>query len=117
MSEESLKEIASILKEILKWTKFAGSNEVKKVLTDALDSDQKILLYHLSDGNKGTVAIGQEVGVSNATVAKYWKAWARMGIVETIRVQGGERSKKVFDLEDFGINVPEIEVKKRRKTN
>jgi hypothetical protein len=96
--------------------KFAGSKEVKNVLKDTLDTDQKLLVYHLSDGNKGVVEIGKKAGVSATTVYRYWSAWARIGIVESIKVRGGERSRKVFDLEDFGIGIPEIEVRKEEKS-
>jgi hypothetical protein len=115
MSEDSLKEIASILREILKWTKFAGSKEVKNVLKDALDTDQKLLVYHLSDGDKGSAEIGKKAGVSHSTVFNYWAAWARLDIVEPVKVRGGERYKKVFELEDFGFVIPEIDVKKEAK--
>lgn len=116
MSDDPLEEIASILREILKWTKFAGLKEVKNVLEAALDTDQKLLVYHLSDGDKGMVEIGKKAGVSKTTVSRYWSTWARLGIVESIKVRGGERSKKVFDLEDFGITIPEIEVQKQAKS-
>jgi len=115
MSNDPLGETASILREILKWTKFAGSKEVKDVLKDALDTDQKLLVYHLSDGNKGSVEIGNKAGVSHSTVFNYWTSWARRGIVEPVKVRGGERFKKVFELEDFGFVVPEIKIEKVEK--
>jgi hypothetical protein len=115
MSDDALKEIASILREILKWTKIAGSKEVKNVLKSALDTDQKILVYHLSDGKKGSEEIGKKAGVSHSTVFNYWTSWVRQDIVEPVKVRGGERYKKVFELEDFGFVIPEIEVKKKAK--
>ena|SRR2546429_3309690 len=96
-----------LLREILKWLRFTGTKEVKTVLTSALDGEQKKLVYHLSDGNKGSMEIGQQSGVSDFTVRNYWKQWSKLGIVESIRVGRGDRYKKAFDLEDFGMEIPQ----------
>lgn len=98
----------AILKEILKWIRFTGAKEVKNVLVDTLNTEQKCLIYHLSDGNRSSTAIGKSAGVSDMTVRRLWAAWFRQGIVESIRVRGGDRYKKSFDLEDFGIEIPTI---------
>ena len=94
MVDSTQENVAPILKEILKWIKFSGSKEVKNTLRDALDTDQKILVYHLSNGDNGSVKIGENAGVGKTTVSTYWKNWSRQGIVEPIKVQGGERYKK-----------------------
>lgn len=107
MSETATSRVEELLSEILKWMRFAGAKEVKGVLTSALDTDQKKLVYHLSDGDKGTVEIANQSGVSDFTVRTYWKQWSKLGIVEAIKVRRGDRYKKSFDLEDFGIDVPQ----------
>jgi hypothetical protein len=99
-----------ILREILKWIKFAGAKEVKSTLLAALDNEQKRLIYHLSNGNRGSLEIAKAAGTSDTTVRRYWEAWARQGIVEALKVRGGERYKKSFDLEDFGIEAPEPKI-------
>ena len=106
--------IEELLTEILKWIKFAGAKEVRQILASALDTDQKRLIYHLSDGDKGSVEIANIVKAniaktSDTTVRRYWESWARVGIVDPLKVRGGERYKKSFELEDFGIRVPEIQ--------
>jgi hypothetical protein len=106
-------ELIAIMREMLKWTKFAGTKEVRNVLTSVLDSEQKRLIYHLSDGNNGTVQIAEAADVNAETVRRYWISWSRQGIVDSIKVQGGQRYKKSFDLEDFGITVPPPKVKKQ----
>jgi hypothetical protein len=108
-------ELIAIMREMLKWTKFAGVKEVRNVLTIALDSEQKRLIYHLSDGNNGTVQIAQAADVSGETVRRYWESWSRQGIVEPIKVQGGQRFKKSFDLEDFGITIPQTKIKQEEE--
>jgi hypothetical protein len=104
---ENTSRVEELLSEILKWIRFAGAKEVKNVLTSALDTDQKKLVYHFSDGENGSVEIANQSGVSDFTVRTYWKAWSKLGIVEAIKVRRGDRYKKSFDLEDFGIEVPQ----------
>ncbi len=106
MSDKINEEILIILKEILKWIKFTAIKEVRTVLTSVLDTEQKRMIYHLSDGKHGTIEIKNLVNISGSTVRRYWEAWFRLGIVEPIAVRGGIRYKKSFNLEDFGFNIP-----------
>jgi hypothetical protein len=112
MSEKT-DELISVMREILKYTKFAGAKEVRNVLTVALDTEQKRLIYHYSDGNRGSVEIAKTVKVGDSTVRRYWETWSRQGIVEVIKVRGGDRYKKSFELEDFGIAIPQTEENKQ----
>jgi hypothetical protein len=105
--EHQTSEQTEILREILKWIKFAGAKEVKNVLLATLDTEQKRLIYNLSDGNNGSLDIAKVAGTSGTTVRRYWASWARQGIVEPLRVHGSERYKKSFELEDFGFTVPQ----------
>ncbi|MDG6934345.1 MAG: hypothetical protein JRN68_06570 [Nitrososphaerota archaeon] len=98
-----------LLAEILKWTKFMGADKVRSVLASTLDTEQKLLIYHLSDGNRGAVEIASLAKTSDRTVRRYWESWARVGIVDAIKVRGGDRYKKSFNVEDFGMPPPEIE--------
>ena len=81
---------------------------MKDVLIDVLTDDLSKLIYHYSDG-RSSREIAQKVSVSHVTVLRYWRKWAKVGIVEPIRVGGGTRYRKMFELEDFGIEVPEME--------
>ena len=106
---ESEGRIEELLSEILRWIKFSGAKEVRQVLGSTLDTDQKRLIYHLSDGTRGSVEIADLSKTSDRTVRRYWESWARVGIVDSIKVRGGDRYKKSFELEDFGMRVPEIQ--------
>lgn len=117
MSEKNLERIIELLQEILRWVKFAGAREVRTMLMNVLDTEQKRLIYHLSDGEHGSVEICKAAGVSDATVRRYWASWARLGIMEPLRVRGGVRYKKCFELEDFGLTVPQIEESMRNESN
>lgn len=100
-----------LLKEILKWIRFAGIKGVKEQLEATLETDQKKSVYQLSDGNKTGADINKITGASTGAISGYWKKWVRLGLGEKIAVQGGDRFKRAFDLEDFGIEVPEIRTK------
>ncbi len=101
------KEILGVLKEILKWTKFQAWKEVKGVLSSQLKDERMRLIYHLSDG-KSTREIARKTGVSHVTVYEYWKKWSKIPIVEPIMVKGKIRYRKMFELEDFGIEIPDM---------
>jgi len=105
MNDKNLERIVELLQEILKWTKFAGAREVRTALMNILETDQKRLIYHLSDGEHGSVEVGKAANVSDSTVRRYWESWTRSGIVEPIKVQGGLRYRKSFELEDFGFMI------------
>ena len=96
-----------LLEEILKWVKFLGWKSAKEVLLDTLKDDISKLIYHYSDGPTSR-EIAKKLPISHMTVTVYWKKWAKIGIVEPLKVKGGTRYKKIFDLEEFGIEIPEI---------
>lgn len=114
---EQNNEQTAILKEILKWIRFAGAKEVKNVLLNTLNTEQKRLIYHLSDGSHSSLEIGKAAGISDVTVRRLWAAWVRQGIVQSIKVRGGERYMKAFDLEDFGIEIPNIAASQKANSN
>ncbi len=98
-----------VLREILKWMKFAGMNQVQSVLETTLNTPERKLVYQMSDGTKGTIEVGKVSKVGSPTkVSTLWKEWKRKGLGDSLSVQGGDRFKRTFDLEDFGIEVPQI---------
>ena len=83
-------EQTQILREILKWIRFAGIKEVKAILTNSLDTDQKKIAYYLSDGTRGTVEVAKIANIgSNKTVFDMWQLWLKQGLGESIPVKGG----------------------------
>ncbi|MFQ5907164.1 MAG: hypothetical protein ACE5JA_11415 [bacterium] len=100
--------ILQVMVDILKWTRFQGALKAREVLQNTLQSDQDKLIYHYSEG-KPSREIANIVGVSKGTVTKAWKHWNTLGIVEPVQVKGGgNRYLRVFDLQDFGIEIPQI---------
>jgi hypothetical protein len=113
--EDKQNKIIEILIEMLKWIKVTSIPHVKKLLMELLSSDEEKVAYHYSDG-RASQEVSQLAGVSYVTITKWWKNWIRAGIAEAISVKGGERARRIFSLEEFGIEVPQIksvEVKKK----
>jgi hypothetical protein len=106
-----------LLREILKWTKFAGMKELKDTIVSVLNTEQKRVVYHLSDGAHKIEEINRLVGISSTrTVFDLWQVWLRLGLGESIPVRGGSRFKRSFDLEELGIEIPRIkEAEKEEK--
>jgi len=106
-----MQELVEICKEILMWVKFSNIGRVKEVLETVLNSPQKKITYHLSDGIRNRTNIGKLAGVHGTTVSDWWQSWYKIGIAKPIGVQRGNRGKKVFDLSDFAIVIPRIPFK------
>lgn len=107
MDEQLLKEISATLTELLKWSRFAGVQQLRGILIQSLRTDSEMLVYDLSDGTRGTREIAKMAKIgSNATVAMYWKKWSKIGIVEPSKSFQG-RYKHICSMEEAGLKVPE----------
>jgi hypothetical protein len=111
VSEElkALKSIENKLDQLLKWTRFAGMQQLRTILNQNLRNDIEMLTYELSDGTCGTRDIAKLVGFkSHATVVAYWKKWSKIGIVESSpQFQG--RYQRICSLEEVGLTVPPMQ--------
>ncbi len=108
-SASLLKELVELAREQLKWAKVQGILTARQVLSSSLRNDSEKLAYQFSDG-RGSQEVAKVAGVSYATVTIYWKKWATLGVVEPMKVQGGTRYRRIFSLEDLGIEVPRMPV-------
>jgi hypothetical protein len=99
--------IVQLLEELVNWTKIVSIPKVKELLLSILESPAEIVAYQLSDG-RASKKVAIESNVSYVTITKWWKKWIKAGIAESISVAGGKRAKRVFSLDDFGIEVPKI---------
>jgi predicted transcriptional regulator len=105
MSDAVLKEISATLRELLKWTKFAGMQQLRNVLSQTLKTETEMLVYELSDGTRGTREVATAVRISHTTVASSWKKWNKVGIVEPSPTYQG-RFQRICSLEEVGLEVP-----------
>lgn len=104
-----------LLEELVKWTKVTNIPQVKKLLLELLQGDEQKIAYHNSNGNSSR-EVAEVAGASQTDVTKWWKVWIRAGIAEPLSVQRGDRAKRSFSLEDFGIEIPRMkEAKKEEK--
>ena len=97
--------VVEVLEEILKWIKVTSIPQVKQLLLDTLPSDKEKVAYYYSDGQDSR-AVSTASGVPFTTVTRWWKRWIRSGIAEPVGAKRGDRAKRIFSLEDFGIEVP-----------
>lgn len=110
MSEELnvLKSIELKIDQLLKWTRFAGLQQLKNTLTQTLTSDRELLIYELSDGERTTREIAKLVNLGSiTTVTNYWKKWSKLGIVEPSPKRRG-RFHRFCSLEEIGLTIPPI---------
>ena len=97
--------MVEVLEEILRWIKVTSIPRVKQLLLDTLPSDKEKVAYYYSDGQDSR-AVSTASGVPFTTVTRWWKRWIRAGIAEAVGAKRGDRAKRIFSLEDFGIEVP-----------
>ena len=103
---EILKRIEKQLQQLLKWTRFAGMQQLRNILSQSLTDDKSMLAYEFSDGSRTTREIARIAGVkSNATIANFWKQWNKLGIVEPSLEHKG-RFQRICSLEEVGLTVP-----------
>ncbi|MFH1326659.1 MAG: hypothetical protein ABIH59_00850 [archaeon] len=114
--KDKIEEQTRVLKEILKWIKITGMRDVKQILESTLDNDEKKVIYHYSDGSRGILNFQDVSNLGKTSIARYWKQWSQIGIVDMVNVKGGFRAVKNFNLEDFGICIPEIKLNDKTKS-
>lgn len=107
MSKED--RMVELLEELVRWTRVTSFPKVKDLLIGTLTSQEEKVAYQSSDGEKTSREVAEMANVSKFTILKWWTAWIKAGIAESISVQRGERAKRIFSLDDFGVEVPIIE--------
>jgi len=105
MSEDTLKDISMTLKQILKWTRFAGMRQLRDVLNQTLKTETELMVFELSDGTRGTREVAAASRTSHTTVGLYWKKWSKVGIVEPSSTYQG-RFQRICSLEEVGLAAP-----------
>ncbi len=110
-ARDDQKKVIELLSELAKWTRFEGVQKARQVLMETLKKDSEKLAYHYSDG-RGSAEVAKLTGISDFAVRSYWKKWATLGLVVPSEKFKG-RYKRVFSLEDLGIELP---LKKQKGT-
>ncbi len=109
MSDEELQKITGLLEEILKWNRILAISQLKKIFTNNLDEEER-LIYELSDGVRSIRDIETLSKVSRSKISMLWKKWRQIGIMEKSTKYEGKRMKRSFSLEDVGIEMPTLSI-------
>lgn len=99
------------LDELIFWTKFAAFPTFVALLRDALRDDVDKLVYELSDGERTTRDIAEQISntgrrITHTTVANLWQRWAIRNLVIPAKRVG--RYRRIVSLASVGIEVPQI---------
>jgi len=108
MKPDFEKKLIQTLEELVKWTRVTSIPHVKKLLLEILTTPEEKIAYESSNGERTGREVAEVANVTQPTVARWWKIWTKAGIAEAISVQRGERARRLFSLDDFGIEVPVI---------
>ena len=108
LSEQHFIEIVATLREILKWTRFAGMQQLRRILAENLTTSIELLTYETSDGTRGARDVARIAGISHPTVLSYWKKWAKIGIVEPSLNAREGRYQRICSLEEVVLTSPPL---------
>jgi len=109
LETQLLEQIASSLHELVRLTRATSYSAIKDLLQATLDTEGKVLVYHLLDGTRGTKDIQDLSGVNARYVSEWGREWERLGIVELNTASGIRgRRQRSFDLAMFGIPIPDL---------
>jgi transposase len=100
-----------ILCELLRWSRFENFPKLRKILLDNLKTDQEKLVYELTNGENSRPDVAKQTGIPDSTVRNWWEKWYNLGILEPSGKRKG-RPQKIVPLDDMGIEVPKIPLKK-----
>lgn len=85
-----------------------GYPTVKPMLETVLDSNEKRLVYHLTDGRRSVAEVQNLTGVNARFISEWGREWEKFGIVEQSRISKIKgRRQELFDPAVFGIPVPD----------
>jgi hypothetical protein len=102
-------EMAESLRELVIWTRVIGYPIVKQTLETVLDSDEKRLVYHLTDGQRSVKEIQKLTGINARYISEWGQEWERLGIAGPSRISSVRgRRQRAFDLADFGFEIAKV---------
>lgn len=107
---DNLDKLTDLFAEFLNIYKFVNKKTIADMLRAELNSQQKIEIYQLTDGEHSTREIASQLTqkCGHATIVRIWKQWALKGLVVSAGIKG--RVKAAFNLEEYGITEVSEEV-------
>ena len=105
--EKRFLRIEKLLSEIVNWLRIANLPRLRDLFLQELDSEEKMVIFELTDGVKSQKEIASKVRVSRRSVSYYWQKWYGLGILIPSDKRKG-RMKKIVSLSQVGITTPRI---------
>jgi len=107
MSQEERMEgqVATLLRELVAWTRIQALPAVKAALEAELGEDRKRLAFENTDGRRTLRDVAKAARVPASTVQRWWDRWFQLGIVRDSGTRAG-RMERICSLRDVGLDVP-----------
>jgi len=102
----SLAETNETLRQILRWVRFQSLERVRQIIEKEVAQDRKrILVYELTDGEKGRPEVSRISGVASSTIQTWWDRWYSLGLLEPSPKRKG-MVRKMCGIEEVGLAIP-----------
>jgi hypothetical protein len=88
-----------ILEEILKWERLKGIQILRHLLLELLDTDEKKILYEMTNGENGVKEIRAKAKIAAGKISKLWNTWYANGILE----KEGQKYRKIISLKEIDL--------------
>ncbi len=99
-------EINETLRQILRWVRFQSLERVRQILEKEVAQDPKrILVYELTDGDKGRPEVSKISGVPSSTIQVWWDRWYSLGLLEPSSKRKG-MVRKLCGIQEVGLAIP-----------
>lgn len=99
MDEATRDEVASLLGELVVWTRFANLDRLVTTLRNVLADERHARAYELTDGRRSQAEVAKLAGLSQPAVSGLWARWRRIGIVD----DRGTRPRHLIRPSDYGL--------------
>lgn len=99
-------EMSETLRQILRWVRFQNLERARQVIEKEVAQDPKrILVYELTDGDKGRPEVSKISKVPSSTIQVWWDSWYSLGLLEPSPKRKG-MVRKMCGIEDIGLAIP-----------
>ena len=105
------------LRQILRWVKFQSLERARQLIEKEVAHDpRRILVYELTDGERGRPEVAKISGVPSSTIQQWWDRWYKLGILEPSPKRKG-MVRKLCGIEEVGLDLPrEVKAQLEGKT-
>ncbi len=99
-------EANELLRQILRWVRFQSLERARQLIEEEVAQDPKrILVYELTDGDKGRPEVSKISKVPSSTIQMWWDRWYSVGLLEPSPKRKG-MVRKMCGMEEVGLPIP-----------